>query len=125
MINGPMAEVPLRHFIHGEPPYRQYFRSVIAPAGTVMIGALIAVPTIMFITGECNVFDGTFDEDTGKPNIRYVNGHVEIPTEAGRKTIFTMFQDTKFTTVYPTLCATTEEAMKEFTPEWEILQHNR
>ena len=110
-----MPQTPIRtdHVLHGG----MYARTILIPAGTVLTGALIRVPTMLVIAGDALV---TLD---GKA-VRLSGYHV-LPAAEGRKTAFVTIADTHVTMLFPTAARTVVEAEAEFTVEADRLGSRR
>lgn len=104
-------QVPLAtdHVIHGG----IYSRTILIPAGVLLTGALIKVPTTLVLNGDVTVWTGI-----GEIHLR---GHNVLPASAGRKQAFVAHTNTFLTMLFPTSAKTVEEAEREFTDEWEML----
>lgn len=104
-------QVPLKtdHVIHGG----MYARTIRIPAGAMLTGALIKLPTVLVVSGECSVF-------TGGDTIKLRGYHV-IPASAVRKQVFLAHADTDLTMLFPSKATTVEEAEAEFTDETHLL----
>lgn len=105
------GQVPIctDHLIHGG----MYTRTICIPAGVVLTGALLKVPTVLVLHGDVTAFTGT-DE------VRLTGFHV-LPGSAGRKSAFIAHADTHMTMVFPSGAQTVEAAEEEFTDEAHLL----
>lgn len=105
----PQVPVTLDHVLHGG----MYARTVRIPAGVMLTGALIKIPTVLVFSGHATVYvgDGTAE----------VDGYQVIPAAAGRKQVFIAHEDTDLTMLFPTSAQSVEEAEREFTDEWRAL----
>lgn len=94
-----------------------YSRTIMIPAGTILVGALIKIPTLLIVQGEAVIEIG--DECIG------LQGYAVLPASAGRKQVFVARTDTYLTMVF--VCSATDvgEAEKQFTDEFEILGSHR
>jgi hypothetical protein len=108
-LKKPQIDIPIQHKLHAG----VYARTCIVPAGVVITGALIKIPTVLVISGHCKVFIG--DE-----TLEIIGAHV-IPASAGRKQAFLAIQDTSITMIFSTSAKTVAEAEEEFTDEAKIL----
>ena len=101
----PELPVQTEHIIHGG----MYARTVRLPAGSIITGALLKVPTILIVNGSVRMMAGDqwFDLD----------GYQIMPARAGRKQVFLMREPTEITMIFPTKAKTVEEAEAEFTDE--------
>lgn len=106
----PQKDVPINHFIHAG----MYQRSCIIPANVMITGALIKIPTILIVSGDCGVW-------LGNQFIR-VTGYKIFKAPANRKQIFIAKVDTTLTMLFPTSAKTVREAEEQFTDEAHLLQ---
>lgn len=97
------------HVIHGG----MYHRTICIPAGAVLTGVLIKVPTTLVFHGDATVF-------TGSDEVRLAGHHV-LPASAGRKQAFIAHADTWLTMSFPTSAQTVEGAEAQFTDEADLL----
>lgn len=102
------------HLLHGG----MYFRTLITPPRTLIVGALIKRPSILSTFGSVLVYVG--------------DGHVEmhgyhvVPASAGRRTaVFSLDTEGVYTMSLRCDEKTVEDAEKWFTDEWMHLGNNR
>src|SRR5262249_11809465 len=90
------------------------------PAGVMITGVLIKVPTVLVIDGDTLAYIGT-DEPLR------ITGRQVLPASAHRKQAFVALADTELTAIFPTRARTIEEAEAEFTEDPDILmsRHDR
>lgn len=96
-----------------------YYRTIRIPAGVMLTGALIVIPTLLIISGHISVFTGAETLD--------LQGYHVLTGMAGRKQAFLAHADTHMTMTFATQATTVEEAEAEFTLEPDTLmsrQHN-
>lgn len=105
----PQVHIPTDHVFHAG----MYARTIKIPAGVVLTGAQIKIPTILIISGDTLVCG----EDGAT---RYTGYHVALG-QCWRKQAFYALQDTYFTMLFPTDAATVDEAERQFTDEYEKL----
>lgn len=105
----PQVPIATSHLIHGG----VYARTIRIPAGTLLTGALIKIPTALVFNGEATVFIGD--------DVLHVSGYMVIPASAGRKQVFLAHADTDLTMIFPTSAKTVAEAEAEFTDEAHLL----
>lgn len=105
----PQIEITTEHVLHGG----VYTRTIRLEPETVLVGALVKIPTTLLVFGETKVF-------TGDGWITLGGYHV-IPAEAGRKQIFVTIAATSITMIFRTDAQSVEQAEKEFTSEHESL----
>ena len=105
----PQVDIPTDHVFHAG----MYARTIKIPAGVVLTGARIKIPTILIISGDTLIYgnDGP---------VRYTDYHV-CTGQSGRKQAFCALQDTWLTMLFPTGANTVDAAEKEFTDEYEKL----
>src|SRR6185503_4477287 len=99
-------QVPIHtdHLIHAG----MYVRTITLPPGTVLMGALVKIPTIVTTVGEAKVFVGEWID---------VHGYSVLPARAHRKQIFVAVSALIVSMTFPTAARTVEEAEREFTDE--------
>lgn len=107
------VEFPTEHLIHGA----MYARTLHMPAGTVLTGALLKVPTVLIVSGDCTVFIG---EETIE-----LRGYTVLPGSAGRKQVFLAHTAVSMTMLFPSQSRTIADCEKEFTDEYALLMTNR
>lgn len=110
----PQTQITTHHVLHGG----LYSRTILVPAGVVLTGALIKIPTLLFISGDVLVYVG---EDR---RIR-ITGTEVIPASAGRKQAFVAHRDTSISMVFPTKSTSVEQAEAEFTDDADLLFSRR
>lgn len=109
----PQTEIPTDHVLHAG----MYARTILIPAGTILTGALIELPTILIIQGDADVFTG---EDTHR-----LTGYHVIAAQAGRKQAFVTHADTHVTMIFTTEAEHIAQAEDEFTKEADRLLSRR
>ena len=112
LLSLPQVEISTAHTIHAG----IYSRTIMIPAGTVLTGALIKIPTTLIVSGDCLV---TVDDKT-----KHIVGHHVFCAHAGRKQVFVANQDTHLTMLFCTDAKTVNDAERQFTDEWEMLFSN-
>lgn len=110
----PQVPIHTTHVLHAG----LYSRTIKIPAGVVLTGALIKIPTMVIVSGDAIVSSG------GAEGLR-VTGTMALPASAGRKQVFAAYHDTTVTMIFPTKAKTIEEAEAEFTDEAELLFSRR
>jgi hypothetical protein len=105
----PQVPIATHHVLHGG----LYARTITIPAGVVLTGALIKIPTLLIVSGHVAV---TVGEKTVE-----LAGYNVLPASAGRKQAYLALSDTEITMVFPTSAMTVEEAEDEFTNEAYLL----
>jgi hypothetical protein len=110
----PQTPIRTQHVLHAG----MYSRTIIIPAGIVLTGALIKIPTLLWITGDVTAWCGPGE------GIRVI-GVAVIPASAGRKQAFVTFKETSVTMAFPTSAKTVEQAEAEFTDDTDLLFSRR
>lgn len=90
-----------------------YVRTCFVPEGSVIVGALIKVPTVVTISGHCKATVGSKTVE--------VDGYVVLKADAGRRQAFVALEDTYITMSFSTKAKTFAEAEREFTDEYKLL----
>ena len=101
--------LPMFHVLHAG----LYSRTAFLPAGCVLTGCLVKIPTLLIIQGDVLVWLGE--------EAQRVTGQRVLPASANRKQAFRALADTSLTMVFVTSAETVAEAEKEFTSEWDRL----
>lgn len=109
----PQVDISTDHVIHGG----MYARTITVPAGVLLTGVVIKVPTTLIINGHCRVFMGEDSVD--------LKGHNVFAASAGRKQAFIAYEDTALTMIFATKATSVEEAEKEFTDEACLLSSRK
>lgn len=104
-------QVTLEHTFHAG----VYARTLRAPAGLVLANALIRVPTILIVSGDCTITD--------TENSVRVSGYQVLKGAPNRMCMVYTHEDTTFTMLYATDAKTVEEAEAEFADPQDELQH--
>jgi hypothetical protein len=86
-----------------------YSRTIRIPAGVMITGALIKIPTLLIVSGHVTVF-------IGGESIELLGYHI-VPGQAGRKQVFLAHADTDLTMTFATQAKTVDEAESEFTDQ--------
>lgn len=105
----PQVEIATEHVLHGG----MYARTICIPAGVVLTGVFIRVPTLL-------VFDGNATVNAGDDTVTLVGYHV-LAASAHRRQAFLAHADTRLTMVFATQAKTVAEAEDEFTDEAHLL----
>ena len=109
----PQVKINTEHALHAG----MYARTIMIPAGTVITGVQIKIPTILIVNG-----DALFYGDDGAT--RLTGYHVTLGA-VGRKQAIYALADTYLTMMFPTAARTVAEAEEEFTDEPERLGSRR
>ncbi len=105
----PQVDIPTDHVFHAG----MYARTIRIPAGVMLTGARILIPTILIISGDALVYGENGPE-------RFSGYHVALG-QCGRKQAFYALQDTYLTMLFPTGAKTVDAAEQQFTDEYEKL----
>jgi hypothetical protein len=109
MLKAEQVDIQTVHVIHAG----LYSRSIRMPAGVVLVGALVKIPTVLTISGNCSMLiDGEWIEFAG---------YHTVPASAGRKQVFYAHADTFITMTFKTDAQTVVQAEAEFTDEFNKL----
>jgi hypothetical protein len=105
----PQVDIPTDHVFHAG----MYARTIKIPAGVLLTGAQIKIPTILIISGDALIYG-----ESGAT--RYAGYHVALG-QCGRKQAFCALQDTYLTMLFPTGATTVDAAEMQFTDEYGML----
>lgn len=105
----PQVEIATDHVLHGG----MYARTITIPAGVVLTGVFIRVPTLL-------IFDGNATVNAGDEPVTLVGYHV-LAASAHRRQAFVAHADTRLTMVFATQATSVAEAEAEFTDEAHLL----
>lgn len=105
----PQVDVPTDHFIHAG----CYARTCVVKAGVLMGAVEIVVPTVLIVSGHCEIFNG------GKKAI--VNGYVVLRGAPHRQVAVKAFTDTYMTMIYATDKINPDDCEFEFTNQTDEL----
>lgn len=106
----PQICIETDHVLHGG----MYARTICIPAGVVLTGALIRVPTLL-------VFDGHVTVNTGDGESILLQGYRVLAASAPRRQAIIAHRDTHMTMMFATRAKTVAEAEDEFTEEVHLL----
>ena len=109
LIKAPQVPIDTKHYFHAG----VYARTIMIPRGFALTGALIKIPTLLIIQGNCIVTMGETSE--------VVQGYNVIPASLNRKTAYYAYDDTFITMLFATDASSVEEAENEFTDEADRL----
>lgn len=109
----PQIEMPTDHVLHGG----MYARTVMLPAGHVLVGVVVQVETIV-------IFNGVADVLTG-PDVVRLEGYQVIPASAFRKQVYVAHEDCHITAVFATNAQSVTEAEEQATNEASSLLSRR
>jgi hypothetical protein len=105
----PQLQLTTHHVLHGG----MYARTVTLPAGSVITGVFIRVPTMLVVNGHAVV-------NTSNEGMTLV-GHNVLAASAHRRQAFMAIEETHLTMVFATQAQTVEQAEDEFTNEAHLL----
>lgn len=105
----PEAELVTEHFLFAG----LYSRTLFMPKDSVIIGALIKIPTVVTVSGHCFM-------STGLKAVELKGYHV-FKGSANRRQAFIAVEDTYITMSFATQAQTVEQAEEEFTDEFKQL----
>lgn len=105
----PQLDVQIQHVLHGG----MYARTCMLPAGAILSGVLLSVPTVLIVQG-----DAIMEVDGQAHAIR---GYNVFAASAGRKQAMIAVSDVWMTALRPTSATTVEQAESEATNEPELL----
>lgn len=109
----PQVAIHTHHVLHAG----MYARTILLPPDVYLTGALVKVPTLLLVSGDCLVWRGA---DT-----MHITGSVVLPASADRKQAFRTYQETTVTMVFPTNATTVEQAEEAFTDDTDMLASRR
>lgn len=109
----PQVEIQTDHVLHAG----VYTRTVMVPAGVVITGVLVKIPTVVIVAGEAIVY--------GEQGAMPLSGYTVLQAAAGRKQAFVAVTDIHITMTFATSAQTVEEAEAEFTDETDLLVSRR
>lgn len=106
-----VEQIPIAtsHLLHGG----MYARTIRLGPGTVMMGSLINLPTVLIVNGPATVLSGDARLD--------LDGYNVLPGCAGRKQLFVTKGSVEMTMIFPTGAKTVEEAEDEVFAESDLL----
>lgn len=105
----PQAHIETKHSLHAG----LYMRTVLIPAGVVITGVLVKIPTMLIVSGHCIVYIDAAPKE--------LIGYHVIEARAFRKQAFVALKDTYLTMSFASKARTVEEAERQFTDEHEAL----
>ena len=109
----PQQAIDTAHLFHAG----LYARTIRIPAGVMITGALIKIPTVLIVSGDVVIYlDG---------EARELHGYHVFAASAGRKQAFVALADTDMTMLFPTEAKTVEAAEQAFTDETDLLVSHR
>lgn len=109
----PQVDLEYKHVLHAG----IYDRTVLVPAGLIITGAPVKIPTLLTIVGD--VIIGLDGDETR------VTGFAKIRAAAHRMGVFTAIADTFISMSFATQAKTVAEAEAEFTDEAHRLASRR
>lgn len=109
----PPADLKTEHHLHAG----VYSRTIYVPAGVVVAGLTVEVPTQLICHGRFRLTDGA--------SVQEFNGVHIFEGERGRRAAVYAVDDSTFTMLFATNAKTVEEAEREFTSTPERLLTNK
>lgn len=109
----PQVEIVTEHLLHGG----MYARTIRRGPGVVAVGSLILRATILIISGDCTILNGTERID--------LTGYNVLAGLAGRKQLSLTHGPVEMTMIFPTQATTKEEAENEIFAEADQLMSRR
>lgn len=105
----PQVHIETQHSFHAG----MYARTICIPAGVVIVGAFIKIPTILIFAGDAIVYTGE--------GAQHWKGYFQMNSPKDRKLSFVANQPSFLTMLFVTSATTVEEAEEEFTSEADNL----
>lgn len=109
----PQVSIGTDHVFHAG----LYARTVLVPAGVMITGVLIKIPTVLIVSGDAIV------HAEGGP--LELHGYNVLPASAGRKQAFVALTDTHLTMIFGTSASDVDAVEREFTDELDKLVTRR
>ncbi len=109
ILKAPQVKIATHHIIHAG----TYARTIVVPAGVILTGSLMKIPTLLIINGHFLLFAGDKTIELKGYNI-FTGG-------ANRKQVGVAVTDTQVTMIFATNAKTVAEAEEEFTDEPHLL----
>lgn len=106
----PQVEIETQHTLHGG----MYARTICIPAGVLLTGAFIRVPTLLVFQGDATV-------NTGEAEGIVLTGYHVLAASAHRRQAILAHADTYLTMAFATHATTVAEAEAEFTDDVHLL----
>lgn len=107
------VDVPTEHLLHAG----MYARTMRIPAGSVVTGSLMKIPTVLIIHGHAEMLTGN--------GWAAIDGYAVLAGSAWRKQICVARSAVEVTMLFPTQAETVEAAECEFTDEYEKLMSRK
>ncbi len=109
ILKAPQVKIATDHIIHAG----VYARTIVVPAGVILTGSLMKIPTLLIINGDFLLFAGDKTIE--------LKGYNIFTGSANRKQIGVAVTDTSVTMIFATKAKTIEEAENAFTNEAHLL----
>lgn len=113
VLLGPQVDIATTHTLHDG----VYTRTIKIPAGVVLTGAIIKIPTTLIISGDVLVYIGN--------ETKHLQGYVVLAANKNRKQVFVANSDTHVTMIFKTSVNTIEEAERQFTDDFDSLMSRK
>lgn len=109
----PQIAIPTDHVFHAG----VYARTVMVPAGAVITGVLVKIPTILIVNGDAvvHVEGGPIE----------LHGYHVLEASAGRKQALAAITDTHLTMIFASNARDADTAEREFTDEIDMLMSRK
>lgn len=109
LLKMPQVHITTENFLHAG----MYARTIMIPAGVILTGVIIKIPTMLIFSGDAIVYTANGPE--------HWQGYRTVLAPENRKQAFFAQKDTYLTMTFPTSAKTVEEAEEEFTDEADRL----
>ena len=109
----PQVAIDTDHVFHAG----VYARTIKVPAGVMITGVLIKIPTLLIVQGDAIVHVEGWPLE--------LHGYNVLPASAGRKQAFVALTDTHLTMIFATEAPDIDAAEREFTDELDKLMTRR
>lgn len=110
VLQGVKISFDTEHFLHAG----LYSRTIHVPAGYMLCGTLIRVPTVLIISGDMSIYNG-------ESWTRITGNNKTLRCSADRRGMGFAHEATDATMLFSTQAKSVKDAEKEFTEEWERL----
>lgn len=109
LLKYPQVAMPTSHLIHAG----MYARTIMVPAGTILVGSLMKIATILIVSGDFIIYVDNEPLKLSGYNVFYGNPN--------RKQAGVAITDTNVTMIFATKAQSVAEAESEFTDEPHLL----
>lgn len=94
-----------------------YARHCLVPKDVVIVGALLKVPTVVIIDGDCIVYDGQ--------KTKRITGYKILAGQAYRQSVFRAIEPTHITMIAMVKSSNVDDVQKEITDQHLLLTNHR